>query len=99
MEWLFENLIDGQGYWIKSEKYDISFSDFKVSDQDPEYLAYAFMYNLEKPASTDHPERQQYARYWYDWYNNSYVPPENPPQNGGEWSSKMPIWLCLKRRL
>ena len=99
MEWLFENLIDGQGYWIKTKEYDISFSDFKVSEQDPEYLAYAFMYNFEKSASTDHPERQQYARYWYDWYNNSYVPPENPPQNGGEWSSKMPIWLCLKRRL
>lgn len=97
MKWLFENLIDGKGYWIKTDEYPITFAEFKSSTEEPEYLAYAFMYNFEKPLSKDHPERKTYARYWYDWYNNSYVPPENPPMNGGEWRPSMPIWFYLKR--
>lgn len=98
LDWLVNQTVP-TGQWIPTTDYPETFAEFKVSTKDPEYLAYAFLNNFERPANRNQPERQQNARYWYEWYNNFYVPPENPPQNGGEWSAKMPIWLYLKRRL
>lgn len=98
LDWLInQTVLTGQ--WIPTSDYPETFNEFKASTKDPEYLAYVFLNNFERPANRNQPDRQRNARYWYEWYTNSYVPPENPPQNGGEWSSKMPIWLYLKRRL
>lgn len=96
--WLINQTVP-TGQWIPTSDYPETFNEFKASTKDPEYLAYVFLNNFERPANRNQPGRQRNARYWYEWYTNSYVPPENPPQNGGEWSSKMPIWLYLKRRL
>lgn len=96
--WLINQTVP-TGQWIPTRDYPETFNEFKASTKDPEYLAYVFLNNFERPANRNQPDRQRNARYWYEWYTNSYVPPENPPQNGGEWSSKMPIWLYLKRRL
>lgn len=98
LDWLINQTVP-TGQWIPTSDYPETFNGFKASTKDPEYLAYVFLNNFERPANRNQPDRQRNARYWYEWYTNSYVPPENPPQNGGEWSSKMPIWLYLKRRL
>lgn len=98
LDWLINQTVP-TGQWIPTSDYPETFNEFKASTKDPEYLAYVFLNNFERPANRNQPDRQRNARYWYEWYTNSYVPPENPPQNGGEWSSKMPIWLYLKRRL
>lgn len=98
LDWLINQTVP-TGQWIPTSDYPETFNEFKASTKDPEYLAYVFLNNFERPANRNQPDRQRNARYWYEWYTNSYVPPENPPQNGGDWSSKMPIWLYLKRRL
>lgn len=98
LNWLVNQTVPS-GQWIPTTDYPETFDEFKISTKDPEYLAYAFLNNFERPADRNQPARQSNARYWCEWYTNSYVPPDNPPQNGGEWSSKMPIWFYLKRRL
>lgn len=98
LTWLVTQTVT-QGQWIKTDDYPLSWSEFIVSEETPEYLAYAFMNNWLRPASRNQPERQQNARWWLDWYNDSYVPPENPPMTGGEWKSTMSIWMMLRRRI
>lgn len=97
LEWI-QTQVTPRGEWIETSQYPISFTEFQKSKDTPENLAYTFMYNFERPTSLNQPERKEYARYWYDWYNNDYVPPDNPPDNGGEWKRKMPIWFYLERR-
>ena len=96
LEWIDSETVPF-GQWIPTAQYPETFGKFKVSTMTPEYLADCFLKNFERPAEIDQPIRQQYARYWYDWYNNSYVPPPNPPNNGGDWKAKMPIWFALKQ--
>ena len=96
LEWI-DSVTAPIGQWIPTDQYPESFGEFKVSTLTPEYLADCFLKNFERPADIDQPDRQKYARYWYDWYNNSYVPPPNPPENGGEWKRSMPIWFCMKK--
>lgn len=85
------------GQWIPTSMYPLSFDEFKSSTDTPERLADAFLRNFERPGTIPQPARSTQARYWFDWYNNEYVPPENPPMNGGEWHAKMPIWFYLRK--
>lgn len=85
------------GQWIPTDQYPETFGQFKISTMPPEYLADCFLKNFERPGDIDQPDRQAFARYWYEWYNNGYVPPTNPPENGGEWKRSMPIWFYLKQ--
>ena len=95
LEWIQSQTIP-RGEWIETSAYPISFTDFQKSKDTPENLAYTFLYNFERPTSLNQPERKKYARYWYDWYTNEYVPPDNPP-DGGEWKRKMPIWFYIRK--
>lgn len=52
--------------WISTASYPMTFSQFALSTDTPENLAYAFLYDYERPASLDQPDRQTQARYWYD---------------------------------
>lgn len=97
LDWLINQTVP-TGQWIPTSDYPETFNEFKASTKDPEYLAYVFLNNFERPANRNQPDRQRNARYWYEWYTNSYVPPENPPQNGGEWVASMPVWMMIKRR-
>lgn len=91
--------IDGNhGEYIPTDAYNLSYANFKSSTNSPEWLAYAFMYNYERPKELNQPERQTYARYWYNWLNNIDNPTPNPPENGAEWKSNMPIWLYIRKR-
>lgn len=61
--------------WIATNEYPISFAQFKVSTQTPEYLAQAFLKCYERPANQNQPNRSTQARYWYDTLSGD---PANP---------------------
>lgn len=84
------------GQWIPTKDYPESFAQFKTSTKSPEYLAYAFMKNFERPAESVQPLRQKYARYWFDWMAGTPVPPPNPSPEP-DWTASMPIWIALKK--
>ncbi len=84
------------GQWIPTAQYPETFAEFKVSTQTPEYLADCFLKNFERPAEINQPIRQTYARYWFDWWAGSPVPPPNPNPEP-DWKSSMPIWLAMKK--
>lgn len=57
------NNLDG-GY-IKTEKFPISFADYKQSNLSAQELASAWLYNYERPASYDSEQtRREAASYW-----------------------------------
>ena len=84
------------GQWIPTTKYPETFAEFKASTQTPEYLADCFLKNFERPKEINQPDRQQYARYWFDWWEGSPVPPPNPKPER-DWKKSMPIWFALKK--
>lgn len=84
------------GQWIPTAQYPETFAEFKVSTQTPEYLADCFLKNFERPAEINQPIRQTYARYWFDWWVGSPVPPPNPNPEP-DWKASMPIWLAMKK--
>lgn len=95
LKWIDEVTVS-VGQWIPTTQYPETFGEFKVSEQTPEYLADCFLKNFERPAEIDQPDRQRYARYWYDWWKGSPVPPPNPNPEP-DWKPSMPIWLALKK--
>lgn len=58
--------VDNGLQWIKLPAHPITFKEFKVSTESPEYLAQAFILNYERPADQNQPLRSTQARYWYD---------------------------------
>lgn len=95
LKWIDEVTVSF-GQWIPTTQYPESFGEFKGSTMSPEYLADCFLKNFERPAEIDQPERQRYARYWYDWWEGSPVPPPNPHPEP-DWKASMPIWLAMKK--
>lgn len=79
--------------WIPTERYPISFTEFTQSEANPEALAYVWMYNYERPASLDQPERQTYAKYWHDFLQGKEPEPVPPSARG-----KIPVWMLKRLR-
>jgi len=52
--------------WIATDEYPITFAQFKVSTQTPEYLAQAFLKCYERPKDQNQPDRSTQARYWFN---------------------------------
>jgi murein DD-endopeptidase MepM/ murein hydrolase activator NlpD len=52
--------------WISTTDYPLSFQEFKISTETPEYLGQAFLRNYERPADQTQPNRSTQARYWFD---------------------------------
>lgn len=101
--WEFDN---GQQYY-KTTAYPLTASQFKTSTNSPEYLAYAFLYNYERPADKNQPQRKTDARKWYDYLStvdpnnpdNPPVPPPDPPVPDPEpIPYYIPVWLLFKFR-
>lgn len=67
--------------WISTSKYPMTFEEFSVSTASPEELAQAWLYNYERPADLDQPQRSTQARAWFEFI-------------GG--ISTIPIWLMFK---
>lgn len=53
--------------YYSTPNYPESFYEFTRSTKTPEYLAYAFLNNYERPANRNQPNRKSQARYWYDY--------------------------------
>lgn len=66
MKWLDEVTVSA-GQWIPTSAYDISFDQFKVSMESPEYLASVFLKNFERAGIEVENERRTQARKWYDY--------------------------------
>ena len=77
--WTMENGLQ----WIKTSKYAVSFKDFAKSTSTPEYLAQVWLYNYERPADLDQPQRSTQARAWYNFLS-------------GEPGGTLPAWLLFK---
>jgi hypothetical protein len=60
--------------WISTTDYPLSFAEFKISSESPEYLGQAFLRNYERPAEQNQPERSTQARYWYDTLTGDGTP-------------------------
>lgn len=52
--------------YIPTNQYPMSFREFTVSTESPEYLASVFLHNYERAGVGAEEERRQNARYWYD---------------------------------
>ncbi len=52
--------------WGAVAEYPMSFTEFIVSRETPEYLAQVFLKNYEKPSNQNQPNRSTQARYWFD---------------------------------
>lgn len=68
------------GQWIPTESYPLSFDEFKVSTESPEYLASAFLKNFERAGVEVEAERQANARKWYTYITDGTLPgvPDTP---------------------
>lgn len=71
--------------WGQTTLYPMTFRAFTQSKQTPAYLAQVWLYNYEKPASLDQPQRSTQATYWYEYITGQ------PPV-----PSEIPIWLLFK---
>ena len=59
--------VENKIQWYSTSNYPMSFSSFTQSTQTPSYLAAAFIYNYERPASySTLSARQSQATYWYN---------------------------------
>lgn len=59
--------------WIPTEKYPMTFKEFAISHEDPEYLALAFLANYERPANPNQPQRGTQAKQWYAYLKGAPV--------------------------
>lgn len=86
--------------WIETEAYPLSFKAFTTSNLTPEYLAQAFLYNYERPASLDQPNRSTQAREWFNFIVNLYggTPTPTPTPNGQKSMSKLLLYFAGTRR-
>lgn len=65
--------------WGITEECPMFFKDFITSTDTPTQLAKVFIYNYEKPAIKDQPDRGIQAEYWYNVLNGDTPEPEPEP--------------------
>ena len=65
LQWIDEETVR-KGQWIETDSYPVSFSDFKTSYAEPEYLASVFLKNFERAGVEVEEERKQQARKWFN---------------------------------
>ena len=69
--------------YYPTSKYPETFREFTQSEKPVQYLAYAWMYNYERPDNLDQPQRATQAAEWLEFL-------------GGVPVSEIPIWLLFK---
>lgn len=79
-------LENGLQYYPTSQ-YPMTFREFSVSTQSPEYLAQVFLVNYERPLNPNQPQRSTQARYWFDLL----VPGGDPGGPGGPGEPGEPV--------
>lgn len=81
--------------WHPTTQYPLSFTDFISSTESPETLAQAFLYNYERPADLNQPDRSEFARKWYTYLGGwEFVPRLNSDGMEGNpyWCEDNPFW-------
>lgn len=69
-----DQLSESTGEWIKTSAYNLTWSQFKISTETPEYLASAYLKNFERAGVEEEEARRQYARSWYDFLESGVEP-------------------------
>lgn len=96
--------VDNGLQWNSTDAYPLSFKAFTTSGKSPEYLAQAFLYNYERPASLNQPNRSTQAREWYNFIVNLYPDaptpnePDEPTATGKKEMSKLLLYFAGTRR-
>src|SRR5690606_21189780 len=68
--------------WISTSDYPMTFKEFKVSTQSPEYLAQAFLRNYDRVTAQNPPIRSTQVSYWWDVLGEGEtIDPPDPPDN------------------
>lgn len=82
--------------YYPTSKYPLTFKQFIESTETPEYLAETWLYNYERPEVTPQPQRNTYARNWYNFLGGEEPTPPTPipptPSQGRFW------WIYYMRR-
>ena len=84
--------------FYKTDDYPITFKEFIVSTSSPEYLAKAFIYNYERPASYSTADtRSEQARYWFDnlTVGSNVGEGEDTPTGGDRGTHKLSKLLLM----
>lgn len=86
--WAIANRTIPQGQWIPRTGFNISFTDYKVTGNSPEWCAECFVRNYERPATDPNTgtlyflaRRKARARYWYDKFVNYSPGIPNEPES------------------
>ena len=83
--------------WIKTSSYPMTFKEFMTSNESPEYLAAAFLYNYERPANPKPSIRGNNANRWYKVIEG--IEPVEPDKHlEGHKMSFLMLMLAAKRR-
>lgn len=77
--------------YYQTADYPISFYEFLTSTQTPEYLAIAWQRNYERGQDAFPVQRQQRARYWFEYFGG-WTPTPTPSGR-----TKMPVWMMLRK--
>lgn len=89
--------IENNIQWISTSTYNLSFQEFKTSTESPEYLANAFLYNYERPATLLQPLRATQARAWFDYLGG--ISPTPTPTPSASSSKKKYPWVLYANKL
>lgn len=87
--------------WIKTSKYPYSFKQFlKMTEKDMDIgeMAYMFMYNYERPADLNQPERKTQAAYWFTYLGGVPPDPPDPPDPPPKKGRKLPLIYYVRRK-
>ena len=82
------------GQWIQTSAYPISFDEYKVSTETPEYLASAFLKNFERAGVEVEEERRTQAKYWYEYLSG--LSPSQPPPSPSTKKKGLPVWMMCR---
>ena len=96
LQWI-DTVLEPDGYWVQRNGYNITFTDFKTSNQIVDWLTSAFYYNFENPGPSDTSlqNRITWASYWENYFYG-YQPsdPSNPDIQGVKQGLK--VWQMIK---
>ena len=85
--------------YIPTSDFPLSYSEFKVSDKDLDYLTEAFLRNYERAGVSALESRQQYANDWYKFLSGEEPPTPDPPEPTPTKKKKsMPLYFypCVR---
>ena len=81
------------GQYYSTDNYPESFAEFTKSTKSPEYLAWAFLLNYERPSDQNQPNRATQGRKWYDYLKNINFSDGSSPQPDKKKYKKMGLLL------